>query len=136
MYLKIFVLILVMLPSIVMAQNKTDSDSTVKKLRLSYNVDVQAEPVGGFSAMYQKFASEFVFPSEATRNGVQGTVVIYVIIDSNGNIFESGIKSGMGNACDEAVLKAFRSINITWKPALKDGKNVNVKMTIPFSLKV
>ncbi len=137
MRIKIFFLIFTIIPFFSFSQDKIETESSSsQKIRISYNVDEQAEPEGGFAEMLNKIGANLEYPAQARRNGTQGKVIIYLIIDSKGEVVERGIDTGIGNGCDEAVLKAYNNSGIKWKPAVKDGKKVNVKLKIPIEFKL
>lgn len=89
------------------------------------------EPVGGF-AMIQK---NLHYPELARKAGIEGTVIVLAVIDERGNVLETSIAKSLGQSgCDESAINAVKSVS--WKPALKDGKPVKVRVSIPvkFSL--
>ena len=75
-----------------------------------------------------------VYPDEAKAKGAQGTVVIGLVLDKQGNVGDLIVVSSSDHTFDQVAINAVRQ----WKfsPGLKGGKPVNVRMSIPivFSL--
>lgn len=100
------------------------------------DVDKTPEPESGMPDLFEKWGSFVRYPADARRNRIEGKVFIYFIVDENGTILESGILKGLGHGCDEATLEAFKKVNLKWRPGIKDGQNVKVKMVMPFVFKL
>ena len=73
------------------------------------------------------------YPEIARKAGVQGTVVITVIIDTKGNVETVEIFKSVPEL-DEAAKEA--ALKCKFKPAINNGKAVKVKMNIPFKFKL
>ena len=77
------------------------------------------------------------YPEKAKKQGIEGTVILEIIIDENGNVTDARILRSPGKhfGFNDAALKAIKQ----WKyePALMDGNPVKVIYTefIKFSLK-
>ncbi len=89
-------------------------------------------PIGG----YETIRKNLKYPEIARKAGVQGLVVVGVLIDEKGNsvktqvLKESGMKVGFEEAAQAAVMM------MKWKPAKQRDKAVKVWVSIPvrFSL--
>lgn len=68
------------------------------------------------------------YTEEARRAGVQGTVLIEVIIDESGRVAHQVVLSPLGFGLDENALATTASW--TFRPGMKDGKPVKVLATI------
>ncbi|MFQ6112465.1 MAG: energy transducer TonB, partial [bacterium] len=90
-------------------------------------------PIGGYAAIKRNL----VYPDLARKAGVEGTVIVGVLIDERGNTIKtqvlkpSGLNIGFEKAAQEAL------INVKWKPAKQRDRAVKVWVSIPirFSLK-
>jgi TonB family protein len=75
-----------------------------------------------------------VYPKELKVAGVQGTVVIGLVLDKQGKVGDLMVVSSSDHRFEQVAMDAVRQ----WKfsPGLKGGKPVNVRMSIPivFSL--
>lgn len=89
-------------------------------------------PIGG----YESIRKNLKYPEIARKAGIQGLVVVGVLIDENGNslktqvLKDSGMKVGFEEAAQAAVM------TLKWKPAKQRDKAVKVWVSIPvrFSL--
>ncbi|MBD3377063.1 TonB family protein [candidate division KSB1 bacterium] len=89
-------------------------------------VDEYPQPIGGFAAIQ----NHLKYPEMARRAGIEGRVIIQVIIDEKGNVISTNVIKSLGNnGCDQAAIKAIRSVK--WKPAMQRDKPVRVSISIP-----
>jgi TonB family protein len=86
-------------------------------------VDQEPEIINGRNVMAQYMN----YPEEARRNGVEGRVVVGLVVDKDGNPHNFRIIESLGYGLDIMVLNTLA--NSTFKPAMKDGEPVNVKYT-------
>ncbi|HNR67272.1 MAG TPA: energy transducer TonB [bacterium] len=88
--------------------------------------DEPPQPIGGFEAIQRNLR----YPEIARKAGVEGRVVVNVLIDQNGNVIDTRILKSLGNnGCDEAAIAAIKSVK--WKPAKQRDKPVKVWVGIP-----
>lgn len=91
-----------------------------------------AEFVGDF---YEWFNNNFIYPIEAEKNSIEGTVNVTFTIDIDGTITNI-VTDNMSNKIlsDEVVILIKKMPK--WAPAEMDGKKISSKVTIPieFSL--
>jgi len=73
------------------------------------------------------------YPEMARKTGVEGTVVVKVLIDKKGNVEKAEIFKSIP-ILDEAALKAAKKC--TFKPAKQRDKIVKVWMMIPYKFKL
>ena len=93
--------------------------------------DSPPEPSGGFAAIQRNL----VYPEIARRAGVEGTVIIHVLIDEKGNVVKTRVLKSLGNnGCDEAAIAAIKKTK--WKPAMQRDKPVKVWVSIPVIFKL
>ena len=93
--------------------------------------DSAPEPIGGQAAMQKNLK----YPEIARRAGVEGTVIIQVLIDTKGNVVKTQVARSLGNnGCDEAATLAIKKTK--WKPALQRDKPVQVWVSIPVIFKL
>ena len=78
----------------------------------------------------QDVVNEFMdYPEEARRNGVQGRVLIGLVVDEEGNPHNFRVIESLGYGLDIIALNMIANSN--FKPAMKDGKPVSVKYSLP-----
>ncbi len=88
--------------------------------------DEPPNPIGGFAAIQKNLQ----YPEIARKAGVEGRVVVNVLIDEKGNVVDTKILKSLGNnGCDEAAIAAIKSVK--WKPAKQRDKPVKVRVGIP-----
>lgn len=66
------------------------------------------------------------YPAEAKKAGVQGAVVMDILVDANGKVRQASLISGPGYGLNEAALEAVKSFE--FKPARVQEKPVAVKI--------
>ncbi len=75
------------------------------------------------------------YPETARKEGFEGMVIIMVLLDETGHVIQATpVRSSGYTALDSAAIQAARKFEFT--PAMKDGKPVKVKMTIPFNFRL
>ncbi len=74
------------------------------------------------------------WPAEARRAGIEGSVVVSIAIDAEGNVTAAKLVRGLGYGLDEAALKAVRGFK--FRPATVKGQPVatEIKYTYTFLL--
>ncbi len=92
--------------------------------------DNAPEPVGGFKAIQDSL----IYPQEALRKRIEGRVLLNLHIDKNGEINDIEILKSLGYECDEAAIRAVKSIK--WTPAKQCDKGVAVWMVVPVVFKL
>jgi TonB family protein len=94
------------------------------------SVEVMPEPIGGMKAIYKKIS----YPKQAKENKIEGTVVIRVFIDRDGEVLDAELVKGIGYGCDESARLAV--FYHRFKPGLQRGQRVKVQMDIPVEFKL
>lgn len=78
-----------------------------------------------------KFMSYYLqYPESDYNQGVAGTVTLEYIVDSTGMVGDINVRNGLSPTLD-AEAKRLASLFPFYTPALKDGKEVAVKMLFP-----
>lgn len=91
---------------------------------------------GGETAMYNYLSQNLIYPQVAKESGIQGRVYVTFVVETNGSLSDIRILRGIGGGCDEAALKAIRSMP-RWVPGKQRGIPVRVQYNLPikFSLR-
>lgn len=88
--------------------------------------DEDPAPIGGYAAIKKNL----VYPEIALKAGIEGTVKIYAFISEKGEVINTKVMVSLGrNGCDEAAVKAIRSVK--WKPAKQRTTPVAVWVMVP-----
>jgi len=92
---------------------------------------------GGEQAMFKYLGDHLKYPKFSKKNGIQGTVYVYFIIDKHGMVRNAEIKRGPKDG-EELNAEALRVIQEmpTWTPGSINGKPVNVQFTLPIKFKL
>ena len=88
--------------------------------------DLQSGLPKGFQAPQLLERVEPVYPDEARKAGLQGAVLVQIVVDRDGSIREAKIAKGLGHGFDEAALEASRKLR--FQPATQDGIPVSVQL--------
>ena len=99
--------------------------------------EIQPQFPGGVEAMYQFLISNLKYPELAKQNKVEGTVMVYFVVDEAGNVLHP-IGKYYNEASRPLIQEAERVVKSMpkWIPAQHKGKPVRCSMTLPvkFSL--
>ncbi|MBC7508831.1 MAG: TonB family protein, partial [Ferruginibacter sp.] len=76
------------------------------------------------------------YPSEATDNGVEGTVNMNFAVDEKGKVYAPKITSdNIGYGIEKESLRVFAKMP-TWTPGKIKGKNVKTRYTLPIKFQL
>jgi TonB family protein len=79
------------------------------------------------------------YPEEARVAGVEGSVVLRFIVETDGTISNLELVKDIGSGCGEEALRvvgAMNEIGVRWSPGKKDGKPVRVQQALPIKFKL
>ena len=74
------------------------------------------------------------YSEEARKAKFQGVVVLYIVVDQNGNAINPKVMKGLGLGLDEKALEAVKQWK--FKPGYKDGKPVAVAATVEVNFRL
>ena len=93
--------------------------------------DEPPAPIGGFKAIQENVK----YPEMAQKAGVEGNVIVQGFINENGDFTKYQVLVGVENSdLDNAAVTALQKTK--FKPAVAEGKNVGVWITIPIIFKL
>jgi TonB family protein len=98
-------------------------------------VEVAPMPQGGMAGWNNYLAANLTYPTSARRMGIEGTVVVGFVVDTDGSISNIEILRGIGGGCDEEVIRIVKGAP-RWTPGLQNGKAVRTFMRLPLSFKL
>ena len=75
------------------------------------------------------------YPTQALENGIQGRVIVQMVVTKEGDIAESMVVRGVDPLLDAEALRVINSMP-KWKPGKQRGEAVNVKYTIPVNFRL
>ena len=87
--------------------------------------------IGGQAAMEKFIADNMVYPAEAMKAGISGTVYIEFTVKPDGRIANVKLLRGIGSGCDEEAIRVVKLMNNKWNQGKQNGKAVSSKMVLP-----
>jgi len=75
------------------------------------------------------------YPVNAYKYGVEGTVIIHITVDKNGDIQDTIVEVGICQEFEEECLRVL-SMMPPWEAGTQNGKKVEMKYTIPIRYKL
>ena len=86
---------------------------------------------GGGPNNFASWVSTHVkYPKEAKNAGVEGTVMVCFVVDTDGKIADVHVHESVHPLLDAEAIKVVMK-SPKWKPGKKDGKPVRVSYTMP-----
>ncbi len=95
----------------------------------------EAEPINGYSALYEYFDHELKYPVGVARDSIEGIVTVSFAINKEGKPDQIKIENSLGAAFDEECQRVIKSMPI-WKPATINGKPIVARLSIPLTFKI
>ena len=97
--------------------------------------DTPPTPIGGLPAWQRHLSENLIYPTSARMRGIQGTVLVSFVVNTDGTVTEVELVRGIGGGCDEEALRVFK-ISPRWSPGMIKGKAVRTRMTLPLSFRL
>uniref|UniRef100_UPI0040488C8C TonB family protein n=1 Tax=Algoriphagus sp. TaxID=1872435 RepID=UPI0040488C8C len=98
-------------------------------------VETQPNPPGGMSGWNKYLSNNLKYPTQARRMGVEGTVIVVFVINTDGSIQDVEVLRGIGGGCDEEAVKVVTNAP-KWEPGNQRGKPVRTRMRLPIRFKL
>ncbi len=93
-------------------------------------VDEKPSFPGGENAMKSFLKSNVKYPATALENGVQGRVLVQMIIEKDGSISDVKVASGVDLSLDKEAIRVVKAMP-KWNPGKLKGIAVRVKNEVP-----
>ncbi len=118
------------------ANSASNGGSSEEKVDIIYDtVETQPIPPGGVSGWNKYLADNMKYPTQARRMGVEGTVIVVFVINTEGSIQDVEILRGIGGGCDEEAIRIVKSAP-NWEPGKQRGRPVYTRMRLPIRFKL
>ena len=98
-------------------------------------VEVMPEFPGGVRTMLDFIKKNIQYPEIARKNGIQGRVIVGVVVDKNGSVTNLTILKSIDPYLDKEAIRVISSMP-KWTPGVQNGKKVRVKFTVPVSFRL
>lgn len=95
-------------------------------------IDVQPRYKGD---LVKDFASKIKYPAKAQMNNIEGTVLLRMFIDKEGNASKIEVVKSLGYGCDEEAIRVAKTLG-KFEPAKVDGKPANAYVHLPVNYKL
>ncbi|MGY6523662.1 MAG: energy transducer TonB [Mongoliitalea sp.] len=90
---------------------------------------------GGMEAWYQYLQKNLKYPTQARRMGIEGTVYVVFVVNTDGSIQDVELLRGIGGGCDEEAIRVVQNAP-KWTPGKQRGRPVRVRMRLPVRFKL
>lgn len=97
--------------------------------------EVQPNPPGGMAGWSRYLSENLTYPAEAKNLGIEGTVIVVFLINSDGSVSNAEILKGIGGGADEEALRVVQN-SPNWTPAMQKDQVVNSRMRLPVRFKL
>ena len=98
-------------------------------------VENMPTPPGGMEGWNKYLSKNLKYPTQARRMGIEGTVYVVFVVNTDGSIQDVGILRGVGGGCDEEAVRVVKNAP-SWEPGRQRGRPVRVKMRLPIRFKL
>lgn len=98
-------------------------------------VETQPNPPGGMAGWNKYLSENLKYPTQARRMGIEGTVIVVFVINTDGSIQDVEVMRGIGGGCDEEVIRIVKG-SPKWTPGMQRGKPVNTRMRLSIRFKL
>jgi TonB family protein len=97
--------------------------------------EVQPKPPGGMTGWNDYLKANVTYPAEAKSMGIEGTVIVVFVVNSDGSVSNPEILKGIGGGADEEALRVVQN-SPNWEPAMQKDRIVNCRMRLPIRFKL
>jgi periplasmic protein TonB len=98
-------------------------------------VETKPNPPGGMAGWNQYLSKNLKYPTQARRMGIEGTVIVVFVINTDGSIQDVEVLRGIGGGCDEEAVKVVQEAP-KWEPGKQRGRPVRTRMRLPIRFKL
>ncbi|WP_026897297.1 energy transducer TonB [Daejeonella oryzae] len=88
---------------------------------------------GGIKNFYAFLGKNFMYPSDARKNGIQGKLILGFIVKADGNIQDIKVHQSVSPSIDQEGIRVLKKAG-KWIPGKFRGQPTNVSYVIPLSL--
>jgi TonB family protein len=97
-----------------------------------YEVEEMPQFPGGLNGLQSYISKNTLYPVDAMRNRISGTVIVTFCIEADGSVTRIGITKPVHPVLDSVSVQAIRHMP-RWRPGRQHGKFVKVWYTIPIN---
>ena len=97
--------------------------------------EVMPEFPGGTQALFKFISENLEYPQHAIDGQIEGRVVVQFVVDKTGKVGNIQVVRSIDKLLDQAAIDVVRALP-AWKPGMQNGKQVNVRYTLPIVFKL
>jgi len=100
---------------------------------------VQAKQQCAQAALLQFIYQNVRYPEPARQEGIEGTVVLRFVVETDGQISKLEVLKDIGGGCAEEAVRVVGGMNeagVRWTPGKRAGKAVRVQQALPIRFKL
>ena len=90
---------------------------------------------GGMAECMKWLGQNIKYPAEAKEKGVQGRVIVQMVVEKDGTITNAKVVRGVDPLLDAEALRVVNQ-SPKWKPGMQKGEAVRVKYTLPIMFRL
>ena len=79
--------------------------------------------------------NNLTYPQQARQMGIEGTVIVVFLVNSDGSISDVDILRGIGAGCDAEAIRVVQN-SPNWIPGYSKEGAVNTRMRLPIHFKL
>lgn len=107
--------------------------SPEKKVEEPFYIQEEVAQFPGGEVAFEKFIQKSIqYPAIAKAQGIEGKVVVALVIDETGAISNLEIIQGIGGGCEEEVIRVLSAMP-NWAPTKQAGHQVKMKKVFSFN---
>jgi protein TonB len=103
---------------------------------MQVDADQYASFKEGDEALLKFLSSETKYPVQARENNEEGKVFVRFVVKKDGSVTDVEVIRGASKSLDREAVRLARLTSGKWNPGVKNGKEVNVYMTLPVYFKL
>ncbi len=107
----------------------------VEQKKITPSQFTEAEPIAGYSSLYEYFDQQLKYPIEAVRDSIAGIVTVSFVITEEGKPAQIKIENSLGAAFDKECERVIMAMPL-WKPATINHKPIATRLSIPLTFKI
>ena len=89
-------------------------------------------PSGGMAGWSAYLSANLGYPTTARRKGIEGTVIVAFVVNTDGTVSDFELFRRIGGGCDEEALRIVKN-SPKWTSGMQDGKVVRTRMRLPIN---
>ena len=114
------------------ATSSSNSSGKAGKDEVYDLVETLPIPSGGMAGWSSYLSANLGYPTTARRKGIEGTVIVAFVVNTDGTVSDFELLKGIGGGCDEEAIRIVKN-SPKWTPGMQDGKAVRTLMRLPIN---